>query len=298
MRAYTLNGARERMNAGPETGSIIDEIPSGVVVTTPEVGDMDAFAANIPRWATTGKTLQQTAPGLVGDFPFDKVLEAAASGAALGSAGLGFGIAVGVIASVAIVVGEWFVRNVINKPSRWDQAGPHVHWWFTNYAPQAYLDWIDSTESFGLLASVSDAAKGLVNWHLSNGKVLWQGSGHSSIVNGVNDDGYVMWAYYGMYDGSPDWVAAREAMRDFYRGYGIDWNATNALYVERGSAGGPFVLLKRVILMDDGTEIDGAPGAGDSGGSISNSTKILAAVAAIGAAAVVLPPLLKPARNG
>lgn len=75
------------------------------------------------------------------------------SGAA-GSAGTAAGGAAGsAIASGIIGV----VNNIFGGgPSRWDNAGPGVHDWFTKYGPQAFLDWMaaNAPDKFGSLDQV------------------------------------------------------------------------------------------------------------------------------------------------
>lgn len=299
MNAAILNGIPVKrqvlplprtINAGPEVGSPvqeIEEIPGGLVVTTRETATADDLAAFMGKWMKTGAEIQKVAPNVVGNFPFDEVAAGMVQGAMIGTSIPGIGTAIGAIIGGISAAVPWLLAQFGPGPSRWENAGPNVHWWFTHYGPQAYLDWLDAQEMtpFG---SVADCAKVLVYWHLqTNGKVLWYG-GHSTVVTGTNDDYYVYNAQFGVdFTESPQtWDQSFFAVEKMYADLGIDWRATVALYNSTGMATG-IVYLKRAIYNDAGQLVND----GTDGETPSTNTAAAVGITAALVGLIALPKL-------
>jgi len=249
MRAGLLNQALPTLNAGPENDpranpldTVQIPVQGGVVEVRPPVRSLDGidFAKAEQYWKTGEKLLESGRSSGMQVNP-SQLLAAAASGAAAGAAIAGLGAVAGAIIAVGIyVVGALFGGR---RPSQWDNAGPNVHWWFTNYAPQAYLTWIESTDNRGVFASVADSAKGLIAyWLVQEGYILMPPPG--AAYAGRLDFDYV-WDATGL----TDFEAKKQWCRDFYANYGIDWDATVELQTQQGRSAG--VMMKNRVFISD-----------------------------------------------
>jgi hypothetical protein len=281
MRAAVLNSAK--MGAGPEPGNpnviATETVPGGTVVTGQparrngfDIEKAKGFWQSGEKLAQAGKANGMTVnPGAM--------LTAAATGAAAGVGIAGVGAVLGAVIAVGIyLVGALFGGN---RPSRWDNAGPGVHAWFTNYGPQAYLYWVESTGNTGVLASVKDAVKGMIVWRLTvHNNVLFNAG---AWYNGINDETYILQAYRGTDAGLP-YEAAYQLVAQIYADMGVDWSATVGDYVNGTAYDGTLRMINRKFLPGEPTEaeIEAAADAGNSTGAgpVLAATSILVTLAA------------------
>lgn len=257
MRAAVLNSART-LNAGPETPVVpdIQEIPGGVVVTETEPGGVDRLAENIIKYARTGKAIQDSGSGLAGDFPFAAVLAGAMTGAAVGSGIPAIGTAIGAVVGAVAAASSWIIAQFGGGPSFWEGAGEDVHWWFTNYAPEAYLAWLRA-QNLNPYGGVQESARCLLLWNLQqNGRVVWPG--HRTINAAHDDESFVLHAFQGP-NGPWNYEGAYAAVARTYADLGVDFHATVAMYNAEGM--GRLVYIKRSVLLNNGEVIDGVEDA-------------------------------------
>lgn len=287
MRAALLNSAR--MGAGPEDPRpnpldvVETPVPGGVVQTGPPVRNPDGFSLEKAKsWWETGKKLADAGKANGMTVNPGAVLSAAATGAAAGAAIVGLGA----IAGAAIAVGVYVIGALFggNRPSQWDNAGPNVHWWFTNYAPQAYLAWIESTGNRGVFSSVQDSAKGLIVYWLSNEGYVLQPP-PTAAYNGRMDFDYV-------YDatGLTDYAAKVAWLRQLYADFGIDYDATVDLWAAEGRAAG--------LMMKNRTFVSDAPQVPGEDETVNPSTTNAGTVALLGLGAAFLLFSNTSTRNG
>ena len=260
MRAGLLNNAQlPTLNAGPENDprtnpldAVQIPVEGGVVEVRPPVQAPDGFdLAKAEQYWKTGEKLYNSGKATGMQINPGEVLTAAASGAAAGAAIAGLGA----VAGAAIAVGIFLVGKLFggNRPSQWDNAGPNVHWWFTNRAPQSYLTWIEETNNRGVFASVADSAKGLIAyWLTQEGYVIMP-------PPGANYSGRMDFDYVWDATGLTDFEAKKQWCRDFYANFGIDWDATVQLVQQSGRAAG--VMMKNRVFIVDAPSEPGEDGA-------------------------------------
>lgn len=291
MRAFTLNAKRpQQMRGGgdnPVESTVSLDNGTTVANLHPEkhTGSWESNWNKTKGWFETGAKIQEADPGFADGFPFKAALGAAATGAIAGAGMAGVGAVLGAIAGALIVTIGWLVDKIFgHRPSRWDNAGPGVHWWYTNYAPNNFLGWVDAQgESVGILSSIEASARALLVWHLqTNNKVLWWG--HETVTSGRPDAAYAFHAMEGdsLYQGE---ARAKAYLQTFYDNLGIDWQATQALYDSEGP--GSALMYKRRILFpadEAAPPLDSGQDGPDNGG---------ATVAVVATALGLLAPMLK-----
>lgn len=264
MRAAILNGIPHTLNAGPGSARDVEEIPGGTVTTLPPIPSSDGFSIeDAKKWWETGKAIVDAGGDAGTDFNFDSALASAAAGAAAGSAIPGLGTVAGAIIAVGVYVVKWITGRA--NQSQWDNAGPGVHWWFTNYAPQAYLDYLHANNATGVFASVADSAKGLiVYWLTIDNYVLWPE--HKYYANRFDLD-YV-WDATGL-----EGEQKMAWLRKLYDDLGVDWDATIDLWNAQGRTS-TLMMKKRVVMLDSADEL----GPDQSTPSEANGTGVAVAV--------------------
>jgi len=261
MRAALLNSSR--IGYLPPTGDPRDPafdttetpVPGGVVVSGPPVPSQGFDIEKAKSWWTSGKALADAGAANGISINPSALLSAAATGSAACAAIAGLGAVAGAIIAVGVyVVGAIFGGE---RPSQWDNAGANVHWWFTNYAQQDYLAWIESTGNTGVWESVQKSSQGLLTWWLTTyDYVIYPGG---TFYNGRGDMDY---AYDAAGTTNPD--TAYAWVRQFYGNLGIDWDATVELWGREGRSG--TILMKNRTFNGDADDTeDNEPGAG--GGS-------------------------------
>lgn len=252
MRAALLNSSRMGY-LPPEGGDPRDPaidttetpVPGGVVVSGPPVPSQGFDIEKAKAWWESGQALAAAGASNGLSINPSALLSAAATGAAAGAAIAGLGAVAGAIIAVGVyVVGAIFGGE---RPSQWDNAGQNVHWWFTNYAQQDYLTWIESTGNTGVWESVQKSAQGLLTWWLTTyDYVIYPGG---TFYNGRGDMDY---AYEAAGTTNPE--TAYAWARQFYGNLGIDWDATVALWAAEGRS--DTILMKNRVFIG---AADGAP---------------------------------------
>jgi len=233
-------------------------VPGGVVENRPP-----APAANDQQWMdravsyyNTGAKLYEAGAATGLQLNPSELVSAAASGAAAGAPLGGVGAPVGAVIAVAItIVGKLFGGN---RPSIWDNAGSGVHWWFTNYGRQAYLDWIISTGNTGVFRSVQDSAKGYIVWLLTYERNLLMPPPAAAY------SGRMDWDYIYDATGLTDYQAKWDWISALYADFGIDYAATVDLWTANGRSS--TIMMKNRVFIGDG-EDDGDSGTDSGSGS-------------------------------
>lgn len=285
MNAALLNEARkpyaQRMGAGPEQPTVLEGIESvepvegGAVVTMSQPTERRGFSLEaISGYVETGVKLFNAGKESGINVNPNGLWDAIKAGASVGglvtaAVGMpGVGAINGAIAGACMyVVSQWFGGG---GTRRWDNAGSGVHYWFTNYAPQSYLDWLDSTGNQGVLASVHQSASGLVAYWLTASNLMLRPPPHA-IYNGRFDYDYIADAMYGLDRAG---MAAAEAQnpglkrlwcQNFYQTFGIDYGATIDMW-GNGPTGSILYKDRRFVSDEDlDRSRDLPPGSSDTG---------------------------------
>lgn len=267
MNAALLNSSRRgagTLNAGPEVDiprdpgfdTTWESVAGGVVVSGPPQPSEGLDLARLQSWAESGQKLLDAGknPGMTVNP--SALLAAVTAGAVAGSTIPGVGTVVGAIVAGVVYVATALIGGAFGPgPSIYDNAGANVHWWFTNYAPEGYLQWVISTGSNSPFASVQAAAQGYLVWLLQTyGWVAmpppysWQAHAGYTLGNPP----YSRLDYDYVWDATG--IAAHEAkipwLQDFYANFGVDWMATRDAWLSNG-VGGPILLKNRQFLTDE-----------------------------------------------
>ena len=236
--------------AGPETPinpldasiPLADVVPPGQGVPT---SDPDKVGKEIPqppdwavkfdesklvRYVNTGVALQKANKTPLGGFNFAAMAAAMGTGAVIGGTvgtivpiiGNAVGAAVGAVIGAAAYVGT-FIVNILNRPSQeWANAAPGVHFWFNNFGPVEYLDWVRASNS-GLLTNLEECISGLaIFWLERYGYVLCPSG--DRFYSGKPDV---------LYSGQPGSIIFNRN-RTMYESMGVDYRKT---WLERYPAG-------------------------------------------------------------
>lgn len=286
MNAALLNSSRT-MNAGPETqGDIlgqIEEVAGGYVVNAGSTPSEGLSAERIKTYAESGQKLLEAGKNPKMQIDPQGLLGAVSAGALAGAGIAGVGAVAGAIAAGVIYVVAGLFGG--SGPSYWDNAGENVHWWFTNYAPQEFLTWLQSNGVEGVTASVQESARGLLSyWLLNDGYVLMPGQ---SYYNGRADYDFARNAISGQPGFAGSTAEVEQWLSDYYANFGVDYRGTVASWQQNGR--GPLLMFKRLFVSDSevsdaASRVDAADAATDAQGS---------KLAAVAAAALSLASLLK-----
>jgi len=278
MRAALLNSSRMlTLNAGPETPRTPDDnytdipVPGGVVRTGPLARVMDFDITKAEAWWKSGEKLAAAGASNGMTINPSELMAAAATGAAAGAAIAGLGAVAGAIIAVGVyVVGAIFGGN---RPNEYEEAGagPNVNWWFSNYGPEEYKQWVFSTNNTGVLVDVQHSAQGLLMYWLATYNYVIHPGGVFYNGRGDMDYGYEA-------AGTQSADVAYAWVRQFYANVGIDWDATVDLWADEGR--GPLLMKNRTFISD----ADGAPDDEQGAGTGSGSGAL---VAGLGIAALV-----------
>lgn len=289
MNAALLNSSVPRtLNAGPEIprdpafDTTWQPVAGGVVVTQPPVASSGGLdLAKIESWAKSGEKLLAAGanPGM--SINPSALLSAVAGGAAAGAAIAGVGAVAGAIISAATYVITALIGGRFGPgPSIYDNAGPNVHWWFTNYAPQEYLDWVLSTGRMEVFASRQAAAQGYLVWLLVEKNWVAMPPPWSWWVANTTWFDRLDYDYVWDASGIADHTAKEPWLQDFYANFGVDWLATKNAWLQRNvNSAGPVMMKNRTFVSDEDLE---QPGSEIEGASSTKSAVALAAIAAIG----------------
>jgi len=264
MNAALLNSART-LNAGPEIprdpafDTTWQPVAGGVVVTQPPVASPGLDLEKLKGWAESGQKLLDAGqnPGM--SVNPTALLSAITSGAVAGTAIPGIGTVAGAIIAGVVYVATALIGGAFGPgPSVYDNAGPNVHWWFTTYAPQAYLDWVVASNRNSLFASTAAAAQGYLVWMLEQYNWVampppwswWKA--HTTWYDRIDAD-YV-WDAMGRPSSNTE--EGRTAwLQDFYANFGIDYIATKQRWLLNPlNHAGPLMLKNRSFLSDEELE--------------------------------------------
>lgn len=287
MNAALLNSSRQQtLNAGPEIpreatwDTTWEQVAGGVVVNYSPKPSQGLDLDRIKNWAESGQKLLDAGknPGMTVNP--SAMLAAVASGAAAGSAIPGIGTVAGAVIAAVVYVVSAFIGGAFGPgPSIYDNAGPNVHYWWTNYAPQALLDWAQANGTFNnLIAAQAASAQGYLVWLLEvhNWVAMpppwsWQASVGYQLGNPPYSriDADYVWEAMGR--PAVNTEERRSAwLQDFYANFGVDYAATKAAWLNRPlNSQGALMMKDRRFVSDqelqEGTETPG--GAEGSQGS-------------------------------
>lgn len=237
---------------------------------TPNTAHMPIDSDNDPNWGadTTAPGDGTTNPG--GNSPTPT------GGGSGGSSGDGSG---GWVATALKTI--WpFVKGIVKGWSfsghsagyrRWQNAGPGVHAWFTQWGPQSFLDYMDANHPDGF-SSLEQVLTYMPAWALTNPN----GSAFLIMRNG-----------YGISDPrAPYWYIL--LTEDAYRDLGIDYQATAARIIADGrnnlTEKAPILLPNGVIPQSVYDAAQRAADAANAGTATTDQADLLAALLSGGTA--------------
>jgi hypothetical protein len=193
-----------------------------------------------------------------------------AKGAAIGAPIPPPGVGAAIGAAVMVVLYSIKTFTGPRTPEVWANAGPGVREWFTAYGPQAFLDW--AREQYGealTFQTVPDAVASYLSWRLlTEGMVFVSGDGQRT--------------YSGIYDGTViGQLGGEQVAREFYRQYGVDYDATKLIRNQAGNTSPHLVAQFKAVVNVPGvyageplTVGDYTPD-GQTGGANNNTALLL-----------------------
>jgi hypothetical protein len=275
------------MNAGPfEPGTSdpvqVEPVEGGVVVTGPPTRAPGLDLAKAEAWWKTAQKLDEVSKPTGMTVDPGALLAAAASGAAAGAAVPGVGAVAGAIIMVGVyIVRQWFAGQANN--SQWANAGPGVHYWFTNYAPQGFMSYVEDNDVRSVFGSVQESAKALLMWWATNESLVMTYNNTSYAGRYAMD--YVRDASGITTEGEAGVAALTAWAEQFYGNLGVDWSATNADWSVNGRQ--ETLWMKNRSFVSQGDDASGTFSSGSAG--------IVLGIVAAGALALAAS---KSKRNG